>query len=59
MIRVLENEWVPWVAANKNGNGDGSGDIPEGALNIAGKFLSDDRLIVSFVSLTSDVTLHR
>lgn len=38
MIKVLENEWVPWACANKNGQGDGSGDLPLGALEIAGEY---------------------
>ncbi|GAA5871258.1 hypothetical protein JCM16303_000697 [Sporobolomyces ruberrimus] len=38
MIKVLENEWVPWACANKNGQGDGSGDLSQGALEIAGDY---------------------
>ncbi|GAA6003029.1 hypothetical protein JCM10207_001953 [Rhodosporidiobolus poonsookiae] len=34
MCEVLENEWAPFCAANKNGQGDGTGRIPDGAMDI-------------------------
>ncbi|GAA5897764.1 alpha/beta fold hydrolase, partial [Sporobolomyces salmoneus] len=38
MIKILENEWLPWATANKDGQGDKSGDMPEGALEVAGDY---------------------
>ncbi|GAA5934768.1 alpha/beta fold hydrolase [Sporobolomyces koalae] len=38
MIEILDNQWAPWAVSNKGGNGDGSGDLPQGALEIAGDY---------------------
>ncbi|GAA6017213.1 hypothetical protein JCM11491_001854 [Sporobolomyces phaffii] len=37
LVKVLEEEWLPWSISNKDG-GDGSGDIPQGALDVAGDY---------------------
>lgn len=35
--KTLTDEWMPLCAQNKNGNGTGTGEIPEAALAIVGK----------------------
>ncbi|GAA5868528.1 hypothetical protein JCM8547_003175 [Rhodosporidiobolus lusitaniae] len=34
MVDVLEEEWVPLCAQNKNGNGDGTGRLPDEAIQV-------------------------
>ena len=51
LIKVLENEWLPWAVSNKDGQGDKSGDMPQGALDVAGQFFIQNPLVLS-VSLT-------
>lgn len=30
----MVEEWLPWALANKDGHGNGTGTIPEGAMQV-------------------------